>query len=314
MPQSVAPETELDDFVEGPSGHKRVRRYDFQRHEAMDRSRLRRLAPVLEVAAHRVTQAVTSIVRAQVRVEIGEVEQQRWEVFANSLPEPTYVATATVTPIGGRIGLHIPLALAQALVELRLGGVVSGVVQERALTEIELKLFSEVADALVSETFQALSVVVPMTTGPFSSSSSAVLVQMSNPSEICLLINLKVVIEELTDFEAALTLPLSVLLALLDTLERIDNAESAEPDSVVGEVRARLLDACVDVTVSFPEIVLSADELLSLSVGDVISLQRPEGLPLRLNVSGTQFCEVVPTTAGKRLAAMVVESKPQEDR
>ncbi|HET6875886.1 MAG TPA: flagellar motor switch protein FliM [Acidimicrobiales bacterium] len=313
MSQSIAPEV-LEEAAAEPEGSRQVRPYDFQRHEAMDRSRLRRLAPVLEVAAHRVTQALTSIVRGAVKVEIGELEQKRWEVFANSLPEPTYIATATVTPIGGRIGLHVPLELAQAILELRLGGSVSGVVLERPLTDIEQKLFSEAADAIVSETFQALSVVVPMTTGPLSAAGSAVLVQMSNPSEICLLVHLSVALEEDSHFEASLSLPLSVLLALLDALERIDNAESGEPDSVVGEVRARLLEAPVDITVSFPEIVLSTDELLSLAVGDVISLQRPEGLPLRLNVSGMHFCDVVPTTAGKRLACMVVESKPQEDK
>ena len=303
MPDSVAPETT-----------RQVRPYDFQRHEAMDRSRLRRLAPVLEVAAHRATQALTSVVRGSVRVEIGELEQKRWEVFANSLPEPTYLATAVITPIGGRVGLHIPLAMAQAIVELRLGGSVTGVVLTRPLSDIELRLFGETVETMLSEIFEALSVVVPMSTGPVSSSSSAVLVQMQNPAEICLLVNFKVTVEETSEFEAALCFPLSALLALLDALERIEMSEVREPDSVVNEVRARLLDAPVDVTVSFPEIVLSTDELLSLEVGDVISLQRPEGLPLRLNVSGLHYCDVVPTTKGKRLACMVVEPKSKEDK
>ena len=293
---------------------RQIRPYDFQRHEAMDRSRLRRLSPVLEVAAHRVTQALTSIVRTSVKVEVSEVEQMRWEVFANALPEPTFLATATVTPIGGRVGLHVPLPFAQAVVEMRLGGTVSGTVAERALTDIEQRLFGEAADAILAETFQALSVVVPMTTGPLSTTSSAVLVQMPNPAEIYLLVHLKTVIEEASEFEAVVAFPLAVLLALLDALERIENAELSEPDSVAAEVRARLLEAPVDVTISFPEIVLSTDELLSLSVGDVISLQQPEGVPLRLNIGGLHFCDVVPTTKGKRLACMVVESKPQEEK
>ncbi|MDA8046738.1 MAG: FliM/FliN family flagellar motor switch protein [Actinomycetota bacterium] len=303
MPESLA--------TEEPA--RQVRPYDFQRHEAMDRSRLRRLAPVLEVGAHRVTQSLTTIVRSAVRVEICELEQKRWEVYANSLPEPSYIATAVVAPIGGRIGLHIPLPLAQAVVELRLGGSVSSVVPERALSEIEHRLFAEAAEAIVGQMIEALSVVVPMSLGPLGASNSAVLVQMPNPSEICMLVNLKVTLEERSEYEAMMTFPLSVLLGLLDALERIDNSEISEPDSVGEEVRARLLDAPLDVSVSFPEIVLSTDELLSLTAGDVISLQRPEGLPLRLTVGGKRFCDVVPTTKGKRLACMVVESKNKED-
>lgn len=302
MPESAAPQLE-----------RQVRPYDFQRHEAMDRSRLRRMAPVLEVAAHRSTQALTSIVRASIRVEIGELEQMRWEAFASSLPETTYLATAAVTPVGGRLGVHVPIELAQAIVELRLGGSVSGVVTDRALSEIELRLLNEGIEAMVSEVFEALSVVVPMSIGPVSASSSPVLVQMPNPSEICLLVKLNVTLEERSSFEAVLCFPLTILLALLDALERIDNAELTEPDSVVDHVRSRLLDVPVEAVVSFPEIVLSTDELLSLSAGDVISLHRPEGLPLRLTVGGRQFCDVVPTTTGKRLACLVVESQPEEN-
>lgn len=302
MPESVAPEL-----------NKSVRPYDFQRHEAMDRSRLRRLSPVLEVAAHRVTQSLTSIVRASVRVEIGELEQKRWEVWANSLPEPTFLATGTVTPVGGRVAIHVPLELISAVVELRLGGSLSGVVPERGPSEIELRLFTEAAESIVAEMFEALRVVLPMAAGPLSASSSPVLVQMPNPAEISLLVNLKITIDETLESEAVICLPLSILMALLDALERVDMASMSEPDSVVHRVRERLLDAPVDVSASFPEIVLSTDELLTLSVGDVISLQRPEGLPLLLNVGGLHFCDVIPTTKGKRLACMVVESQPQED-
>jgi flagellar motor switch protein FliM len=328
MPQSVAPEevpaapadnraqtTENDEASLAPSAaNRQVRPYDFQRHEALDRSRLRRLSPVLEVAAHRVTQAITSIVRAPVKVEVHDVEQMRWEAFANSLPEPTFIATATVTPLGGRVGLHVPLTFAQAVIEQRLGGTVTNRVMERPLTEIELRLFEEVAEATVGETFQALSVVVPMTSGPLSTATSAVLIQMPNPAEIWLLVRLKAAFDENDSFEVVLAFPLAVLLALLDALERIENADVNEPDSVGEEVRNRLLGAPVDVTVSFPEIVLSTDELLTLTAGDVISLQQPEGVPLRLNVGSLPFCDVVPTTKGKRLACMVVESKSQEDK
>lgn len=302
MPEPVAPEL-----------NKPVRPYDFQRHEAMDRSRLRRLSPVLEVAAHRVTQSLAGIMRTPVRVEVGELEQKRWEAWANSLPEPTFLATATVTPVGGRVALHVPLALVAAVVELRLGGTLSETVPQRGPSDIEQRLFMEAAESIVGELFESLKLVVPMTVGPLSATSSPMLVQMPNPAEISLMVNLKITIDERSEHEAVVCLPLSILMALLDALERVDMASMNEADSVVHRVRERLLDAPVDVTVSFPEIVLSTDELLSLSVGDVISLQRPEGLPLRLNVSGLHYSDVVPTTKGKRLACMVVETNTQED-
>ena len=62
------------------------------------------------------------MLRTPVKVDIGELEQQRWEEYVNGLPDPTFLTGATVVPTGGRIILHLPLPLAMALVEIRLGG------------------------------------------------------------------------------------------------------------------------------------------------------------------------------------------------
>ncbi len=286
--------------------------YDFQRHAAMDRGRLRRLSPLLEVAAHRITQALTGLLRTSVRVEVGELSQKTWDAYANSLPDPTYLALATVNPIGGRLSIHMPSPLARAIVELRLGGTVRSNAIERQLSEIEVKLVAEVTESLIAEFLQAASVVVPAASGPISTSSSPVLVQMPDPSEVCLLVRLSITLEERTTFEVTVTVPLVMLLTLLDALERIDNPEELEKDSVASDVLDRLLEASLQVTVSFPAVVLSADELLSLSAGDAIPLQRPEGAPIHLNVEGIHFCDVVATTSGKRLACLVVDTRSKE--
>ncbi len=288
------------------------RPYDFQRHAAMDRGRLRRLSPLLEVAAHRITQALTGLVRASVRVEVGELSQKTWEAYANALPEPTYIAFATINPIGGRLSIHMPTTLARAIVELRLGGTVRSTVIERQLSDIEVRLLAEVTGSLIDEFLQAASVVVPMASGPVSTSSSPVLVQMPDPSEVCLIVKLSVTLEEKTTFEVTVTVPLVMLMTLLDALERIENPEEMEQNSVASDVLERLLEAPLQVTVSFPDVVLSADELLSLSAGDAIPLQQPEGTPVHLKVEGVHFCDVVATTSGKRLACLVVDTKSKE--
>lgn len=288
--------------------------YDFQGHEAMERNRLRRLIPVLEVAAHRVTQALTGLLRTPTRVEIGTLKQERWETYSASLPDPTYLAVAAITPLGGRVSLHLPPSLAQAIVELRLGSSVTSVVLDRQLTDIEMRLVAEVAETLLSEAFKAVSVVVPLANGPLHPSSSPSLVQMSDPSEIYLLIRLKITFEEKVGFDATAGLPLLVPLALVDALERIDHPDVREEGSQDSALLERLIDAPVEVSVSFREVALSADEILSLSVGDSISLHQPEDTTLHLKVEGIHFCDVVPTTSGKRLACMVVDTKTKESK
>ncbi|MGC8513177.1 MAG: FliM/FliN family flagellar motor switch protein [Acidimicrobiales bacterium] len=307
MPDVVAAEEAAENL-------RQYELYDFQRHEAMERNRLRRLLPVLEVAAHRATQALTGLLRTPTKVEIGALNQERWETYAASLPDPTYLAVGAISPLGGRVSLHIPSSLVQALVELRLGGSVSSVALERQISDIDMRLVAEVAETLLAEVFKAVSVIVPLAKGPLQASSSPSLVQMSDSSEVYLLIGLKFTFEDKVVFDATAGLPLQVPLTLVDALERIDRPDIRGEGAQDTAVLERLLEAPLAVSVSFREVVLSADEILSLSIGDSISLQQPEAATLCLNVEGIHFCDVVPTTSGKHLACMVVETKTKESK
>jgi len=295
------------------SGERRVRLYDFQQQEALDRGRLRRLNPVLEVLAHRIAGALTSMLRQSVRVEVGELDQRRWEVYTAELPEPTFLCSATVTPFGGRIILHLPLRLALTLVELRMGGSGRVAQPERALTEIEQRLVSEVAQQALGEIVPAFAPVLTMGIGALSSVGSSMFLQAVKPSEMCLLIALRVDLGEVGSFDTSLCLPITVLLPILDALERLDKVEAApETDAAHGNVRQRLLETTVEAVVCFPDISLASGELLSLAPGDVVPLHHPAGAPLLLRVGGVPFCHVMATNRGKRLAGLVVES--QEDQ
>lgn len=295
------------------TGGRRIRAYDFQQQEALDRSRLRRLHPVLEVLAHRIAGSLTSTLRQSVRVEIGDLDQQRWEVYTNELPEPTFLCSATVTPFGGRIILHLPLAFALALVEVRLGGAGRGDQPQRPLTEIEQRLVSEVAQQALAEMPPAFAPVLSMGIGALSSVSSSMFLQAVKPSEMCLLIALRCEVGEVGSYDASLCIPITVLLPILDALERLDKVEVAsDADGAQHSIRRRLLEAPVEAVMCFPDIELSPEELLSLVPGDIVPLHHAQGAPLLLRIGGVRFCHVMATNRGKRLAGLVVES--QEDR
>lgn len=294
---------------EASAADLRVRPYDFQRQETLERSRLRRLDPILEVLTHRMGGSLTSRIRTPVRVEAGAVEQVRWEEYADTLPEPTFLTSTTVTPLGGRVVLHLPIALCMSVVEVRLGGTGTTPIPDRSLTEIEQRLVAEVADAALAELPSAFAPVLPLTLGVTTSVSSSVFLQVAKPTEYCAVVTLRIAIGDVPPFEATLCVPFTVLLPVVDTLERLDTVdEPSRNEQVVTQLRERLLQCSVDVAVSFPPVSLGSDELLALAPGDVIPLRREQGLPLQFTVAGAPLCEVVPMARGKRLACVVVES------
>jgi flagellar motor switch protein FliM len=288
---------------------RQVQPYDFQRRDALERARLRLLQPILEVLTHRIAGSLTSTLRTPVKVDIDELEQQRWEEYVNNLPEPTFLTGATVVPTGGRIILHVPLPLAMTLIEIRLGGSGGGAIPERSLTEIEQRLVTEVAHGVLAELPPAFSPAMDISMGAISSVSSGMFLPGSTPNEMCLLVGLRVELNESVTQVASICVPLVVLLPILDAIERLDKVEVGEDiGAAPTRLRERLLDTDVEVRVHWPEVLLSPEELLSLVPGDVVPLHRPRDLPIVLSVGGARYCDVVPTNQGKAMACMVVES------
>jgi len=294
---------------------RQVRPYDFQRQEGLERGRLRRLTPVLEVVAHRVAGSLTSVLHTPVRVEVGELEQQRWERFANDLPEPTLLTSATVSPFGGRIVLHMPTDLAFALVEIRLGGSGTAPGPDRQLTEIEQRLVGEVAMSSLEELPPAFAGVVAFSLGAVASVTSPMLLHAAKPTEMCLIVGLHLDLGEGGAHDASICVPLTVLMPMLDSLERIDRVQSrGDSERVLEDLRARLLDAPVEARICFPDFALSSAELSSLVTGDVVDLRSRPGSALSMRVGDATYCDVVPTLRGKRLACMVVDTQEESNR
>jgi len=299
----VVPQVTLTD------SERQIQVYDFQRRDALEKARLRLLQPILEVMTHRIAGALTSTLRAPVKVEVGELEQQRWEEYVNGLPEPTFLTGATVVPTGGRIILHLPLSLAMNVIEIRLGGSGGTVIPERSLTEIEQRLVTEVAHGVLAELPPAFSPAMEITMGAISSVSSGSFLPGQTPSEMCLQIGLRLELNETITEAASICVPLVVLLPILDAIERLTKVEMAEEGGMAPtKLRDRLHCTDVEVRVHWPEVLLSPDELLSLVPGDVVPLHRARDLPILMTVGGEHYCDVVPTSRGKAIACMVIES------
>ena len=108
---------------------------------------------------------------------------------------------------------------------------------------------------------------------------------------------------------ASICVPLVVLLPILDAIERLDKVEMAEETGTAStRLRDRLHATDVEVRVHWPEVSLSPEELSSLVPGDVVPLHRGRDLPIVLSVGGAHYCDVVPTSRGKSIACMVIES------
>jgi len=146
--------------------------------------------------------------------------------------------------------------------------------------------------------------------GATSSVSSGMFLSGSRPTEMCLLVGLRVELSESVSHVASICVPLVVLLPVLDAIERRDHVELAREGGPASSLlRERLLVTGVEVRVHWPEVWLMPEDLLSLVPGDVVRLHRTRAMPVALSVGGTRYCQALPTTQGKVVGCMVIDSE-----
>lgn len=132
------------------AGDQRVKTYDFRSQEAVDRTRIRKLHPVFEAAAHRMAGALSANLRQPVHMTVEGYEQSPWEDYSQSMEDPTFLAGAAVIGLDGRLIVHVPAELVLAFVEVQLGGRGEEQPSRLGLTDLEFSLMSSLVDDMLA--------------------------------------------------------------------------------------------------------------------------------------------------------------------
>jgi flagellar motor switch protein FliM len=292
------------------SGDPRVRRYDFNHQEAIDRARLRRLQPVFDALAHRMAGSLTGNLRRPVHITAVGFEQAPWEEYAGAMEDPTFLASASVIGPDGRFVLHLPVELVLALVDIQLGGEGGAQPERLTLTDIEHALAGSLVEDLFAVLPTAFDAFIDLGIGVIQTTRSSIYLKLGRPGEMCLLVELRLGLGDAPDRTLHLCIPLTVLHPILEAFERLQNAEGRELPTGSTTAQQRLLEVPVDLEVAYPSIGLTPTELLGLRVGDVISLhQDKEETPSHdIVVGGVLFGRGVLVERGKRLACTITNS------
>lgn len=291
-----------------PDKYASVRVHDFRLPKTLDRNDIRSLQVLYEPLAHRASGLLTNRLRTPITLTLGEFQQHPWGDYANALPEPTCLFTVTLPPLPGRVVLHVPLSLAMVIVELRMGGTGKRkCTNERALTEIEQQLMTDVASAILAEIPAVLAPVMTLATGVPIQVSSAQFLPPIRPADMSMLVPVIFEVHEETQFTFDLCFPFSIVQPLIETLAAQVRAEETPRAEEEAAIAQRVLETQVDLRVLFPSTTLTPADFLNLEVGDVVGLPYDQGDALALMVGDQHHLDVLPTTSGKRLACVVVD-------
>jgi flagellar motor switch protein FliM len=128
---------------------KRVAEYDFVRPNKLSGEQLRALQRMHESIAQTMTMALSTYLRVNLEVNIVSLGELTFDVFRNSLPNPTVINVLSIEPLPERAVATMDMKLAFSLVDKMLGGPGKPLDKVRPLTTIEQSLLDNVISRAV---------------------------------------------------------------------------------------------------------------------------------------------------------------------
>ncbi|MNW23606.1 Flagellar motor switch protein FliM [compost metagenome] len=265
---------------------KKVRSYDFKRAVRFSKDHIRSLTRIHENFARFLTTYFSAQLRTFVQISVVQVEQLPYDEFIRSIPKMTILNIFEAEPLEGRMVLEVHPNVAFAMLDRLLGGVGSSPAKISSLTEIETiimeKIFSRAFDSLQ----EAWKTVLDITPRMEALETNPQFMQIVSPNETIALISLSTKIGDTTGM-INLCIPHVVLEPIMSRLSThqwfISEKKSRAPEEF-DALRARVSKAQLPIVAELGESQISIAEFLGLTVGDVISLNKPvgEGLSIRV--------------------------------
>lgn len=265
---------------------KKVRSYDFKRAVRFSKDHIRSLTRIHENFARFLTTYFSAQLRTFVQISVVQVEQLPYDEFIRSIPKMTILNIFEAEPLEGRMVLEVHPNVAFAMLDRLLGGVGSSPAKINTLTEIETIIMERIFSRAFDSLQEAWKTVLDITPRMEALETNPQFMQIVSPNETIALISLSTKIGDTTGM-INLCIPHVVLEPIMSRLSThqwfISEKKSRAPEEF-DALRARVSKAQLPIVAELGESQISIAEFLGLTVGDVISLNKPvgEGLSIRV--------------------------------
>ncbi|WP_026962090.1 flagellar motor switch protein FliM [Alicyclobacillus herbarius] len=270
------------------SAEPSVRVYDFRRAMRFSKDHIRIIARVHEHFARLLTTHLAAQLRSIVHVQVESVDQVPYEEFIRSIPALTVIQVMEFPPLKGKVVVEMNPQIVFAILDRMLGGIPKGPYRERALTEIEEGLLERGLSGMASFFAEAWRSVAELSPRLVNFESNPQFLQLATPNETVLVVTLSARIGGVSGL-LNICIPyvtIEPLVPKLTTQYLFDAGRAREPRNPDSSLAGHVQKVNVDVTVELGSVDLTLQELLDMSVGDMIPLNTGIDEPVRVFVDG----------------------------
>lgn len=299
-----------------PTERDDARPFDFRHPSTLSRDDARVLQSLQETLAHGVATTLASAVRASIDVTIADIKQLPHAEFIRRMPNPSLLTTMRLDALAPLAVLQVDPSVTYPIVELLLGGPGTTPPPSRAHTDVEASLLVGLLDRLCPTIDDAFAPITPISTSIVDQESNPAFLQIASATDMIVSIRLDIQVDSVSG-SLRLALPALALRPHLDALsgEAIEtNRAPNELEAARGEVSGQLELVDVVARVRFEPLLASSEQLLNLSVGDVLSLNHGLDTPLLLEIDDVPLHDVTLGRVKRSLAVEVVGPAPGQAR
>jgi flagellar motor switch protein FliM len=265
---------------------KKVRAYDFKRALRFSKDHIRSLTRIHENFARYLTTYFSAQLRTFVQINVVQVEQLPYDEFIRSIPKMTILNIFEAEPLEGRMVLEVHPNVAYAMLDRLLGGTGSAPPKVSALTEIETTIMERIFSRTFDSLQEAWKTVLDIEPRLEAMETNPQFMQIVSPNETIALISLSTKIGDTTGM-INLCIPhvvLEPIMTRLSTHQWFTSQKKSRAPEEIDALRLRVTKAELPIVAELGESRINVAEFLGLSVGDVISLNKPvkEGLSIRI--------------------------------
>jgi len=294
-----------------------IRDYDFKRPERVSKDQMRSIETLHEAFARVFGASLSGFLRTIVEVKVATCDQMTYAELIASLPNPTSFNMLDTSPMDGTMCLEISPLIIYPIIDRLLGGTNQELfIPQRPLTMIETKLINRIITRAIEALEDAWSSVHDLKLTLAGSESNPHLVQIVPPNEVVIVVSFEIKMGSRAG-TMNLCIPFNVIESMIDDLAAQSwfSAGQGEKDSrCATRISSHLSHATLEVSGVLAETTITVDDLINLSVGDLIVTEKSSTLPARVTIEGEhKFLAQIGTHKGTRALKILKHIEPASE-
>lgn len=286
--------------IENQSKEKKVKEYDFRSPKKITKEIIKLINGIFENYCRMLSSYLTSILRFSCDVTIEQVEESIFHEYNNALDDYVLMGLSDVsysdsTVSENQILVEVSKTLSFVMIDRLLGGAGEEGDYIRDYTDIELTLLGNFFKQIIPRIGVACESTVELKTEFDKIETNSRFIQSVNYNDTVVLIVLNAVINQSTG-KITVCIPSNILDEMIKRSELFSRtgkkkAADANFENQRESILRSLKESRLTITGLLGHTALTLDDILSMQVGDVITLDKNTNGSIDVNVDGEKWFE-----------------------